>query len=485
MSVTEDHDSAGAADPQSLRLHPDRLFPAEPGTRQVARSIYQQVADDPIYSPHGHVPASLLADNQPFSDPAELFVTPDHYVTRLLHAHGITLDRLGVNTSDADPRDIWRLLCSHWHVFAGTVVRYWLENELQHVFGIDLQPSADTADTLYDQLTGQLTRPEFRPRALFDRFNIAVLATTDDPADTLAAHDQLANDPTFGGAVIPTFRADRYMTPSDPNWSTALDQLAAASNTECNSYTGMLAALRNRRQHFINHGATATDTGVPDAIAEPLTDTEAERLHQAGRNHTITTAEATAYRRNMTYRLAEMSADDGLVMQLHPDIIRNHHHPTWQRFGPETGHDLPGIGSFTTPLRRVLNDFGTDPNFRLVLFTTDETTYSREIAPLAGFYPSVYVGAPWWFLDTPTAITRFRAAATDSAGFTKTSGFIDDTRAFCSIPARHDMSRRIDAGYLANLVTTHQLDETEAHSIATNLAGRIPVNTFRLHQYTS
>lgn len=468
---------------RSLAPHPDRLLPADAGLRDLARSIYQQVADGPIYSPHGHVDPAIIAENRPFGNPAELLITPDHYVTRLIHAYGVGLDQLGVNNPDADPREIWRIFCEHWHVFAGTVVRYWFESELSEVFGITVQPSAETADDIYDQLTEQLAKPEFRPRELFERFNIAVLATTDDPASDLSAHQLLATDPDFNGAVVPTFRADRYMSPDVRGWKGFLDELAAAADVDTGSYAGLLEALRNRRAYFKDNGATATDSGMPDAYAVPLGEAEAERIHRAGLDGTVTAEESAAYRRNLLYQLAAMSAEDGLVMQLHADVVRNYDRASFEKYGPDTGHDLPGPATFTAGLRRVLNDFGRSETFRLVLFTTDETAFSQQIAPLAGFYPSVYVGAPWWFIDTPAAISRFRAAATDSAGFGKTSGFIDDTRAYCSIPARHDMSRRLDAGFLAGLVATHQLAEDEAHEIAADLAGRIPVNTFRLQKY--
>jgi glucuronate isomerase len=388
-----------------------------------------------------------------------------------------------VKNPDADPREIWRLFCSHWHVFAGTVVRYWFESELSEVFGITVQPSAETADEIYEQLAEQLAKPEFRPRELFDRFNIKVLATTDDPASDLAAHQKLAADPDFDGAVVPTFRADRYMAPNVPGWKGFLDELAQAAGIDTGSYAGLIEAFKARRAYFQENGATATDSGMADAYAEPLSEAEAERIHRAGLDGTVTAEEAVAYRRNLLYQLAAMSAEDGLVMQLHADVVRNYDEESFERFGPDTGHDLPGPSSFTRGLHRVLNDFGRSQTFRLALFTTDETAFSREIAPLAGFYPSVYVGAPWWFIDTPAAIARFRAAATDSAGFDKTTGFIDDTRAYCSIPARHDMSRRVDAGFLANLVATHQLAEDEAYEIAQDLVGRIPVSTFRLEKY--
>ena len=464
----------------ALNPHPDRLLPADPATRDVARRLYREVADAPIYSPHGHVEASMLLDDEPFGDPAELLITPDHYVTRLLHAVGVPLTDLGVGVADASGREIWRRLCEHWDVFLGTPVRYWYESEFSELFGLTDAPSPQTADALYDQLVDALGQPEFRPRALFDRFRIAVLATTDDPADDLSAHLALRDDPTFTGRVVPTFRADRYMNPLQTGWRDKLEDLSRASNIDTGSYSGMLDALRSRRAYFMAAGGTATDTGVIDAGSEPLSAADAERIHHEAILGPITQAEADAYRRNMLYRLAEMSADDGLVMQLHAGVIRNHHRPTFDAFGPDTGHDLPAVGGYTVPLTPILRDFGVNPAFRLVLFTVDETLFSREIAPLAGFYPSVYAGAPWWYLDSPAGIARYRSAVTDSAGFVKTSGFIDDTRAFCSIPARHDMSRRTDAGYLASLVVTHQLGEDDALGLARALVNDIPVATFRL-----
>ena len=468
----------------ALAPHPDRLFPVEPIERDLARRLHASVAQAPIYSPHGHIDAAMLADDTPFPDPAALLITPDHYVLRMLHAVGVPLDELGVpragSEATASGRSIWRRLCEHWDDFLGTPVRYWFETELTEVFGLTEQPSAGNADDLYDQLAETLAREEFRPRALLERFRIAVLATTDDPADDLAAHHALRDDPTFGASVIPTFRADRYMTPDEPTWTGRLDLLTSRSGIDCSTYGGLLDALRSRRQAFIAAGGTATDTGVPDAGSEPLDAADAERIHRSALMGPLTEDEATAYRRNMLYQLAAMSSEDGLVMQLHPGVIRNHHRPTFDAYGPDTGHDLPDVGSFTRPLTPILRDFGTNPVFRLVLFTVDETTFSREIAPLAGFYPSVYAGAPWWFLDTPAAILRYRQAVTDSAGFTKTSGFIDDTRAFCSIPARHDMSRRVDAAYLSSLVATHQLSEDDAFALAKRLVSDIPRATFRL-----
>lgn len=402
----------------ALSPHPDRLFPPDPTERAIARRLYSEVADAPIYSPHGHVDAAMLHANQSFPDPAALLITPDHYVTRMLHASGVPLEDLGLARngvpSTATGQDIWRVLCTHWDLFLGTPVRFWFES--------------------------------------------------------------------FPGRVVPTFRADRYLNPAEPTWVSALERLHEVSGIDCGSYVGLLDALRSRREYFLAHGATATDTGAPDAGSTPLSVEDAERLHRAGLNSSITADESVAYRRNMLYRFAEMAADDGLVMQLHPGVIRNHDRPTFDAFGPDTGHDLPDVTLFTRPLTPVLRDFGSNPKFRLVLFTVDETSFSREIAPLAGFYPSVYAGAPWWFLDSPAGIARYRSAITDSAGFSKTSGFIDDTRAFCSIPARHEMSRRCDAAFLASLVASHQVSEDDAAQLARDLVGRIPINTFRLER---
>jgi glucuronate isomerase len=475
-----------------VRPHPDRLLGIDASVRALARELYESVADAPIISPHGHVSPELLASNAPFPDPAALFVTPDHYVTRLLHSTGVPLERLGVPaaagqpTAEVDPagaatpREIWRTLCENWRLFAGTPVRYWFEDSLARVFDLERTPSAENADELYDHLAERLAQPQYRPRELLTRFNVEVLATTDDPADSLEHHAALTAMPDFPVRVIPTFRADAYMTPTRRDWREQLEKLSVVSGIDCGSYRGLVEALRNRREYFKAHGATATDAGVNDAWATPLSDQEAERIHKLGLDSALAAREAAAYRRNMLFQFGLMSAEDGLVMQLHAGVTRNHHAASAARFGRDTGHDIPAMTSFAEPLRTLLNAVGTSPNFRIVLFTTDETGFSREIAPLAGFYPSVFIGAPWWFLDAPAAVRRFRAAVTETAGFYKTSGFIDDTRALCSIPTRHDMSRRLDANYLAELVLDHQLAADEAHTIARALVGEIPRAVFRL-----
>jgi glucuronate isomerase len=469
--------------PSASPPDPDRLLPPDPGVRGVARRIHDHVRDLPIVSPHGHVDAHLLLDDAPFSDPATLLIAPDHYVFRLLHASGVPLVRLGVGRdalTEDEARAAWRLLCAHWTAFRGTPVRYWLEVALAEIFGVTERLSVETADAVYDQVADCLGRPEFRPRALFERFGIEVLATTDDPCDDLAAHAALGADPAWPGRVIPTFRPDRYLEPGSPGWVESVAALGRVSDIDTGSYVGFVAALENRRRYFIDHGAVSSDHAHVDVRTDPLDPAEADRIYRSAVRGMATTAEATAFRRHMLGEMARMSCDDGLVMTLHPAVRRNHHPATFEQFGPDTGNDIPVQAEFTRALAPMLERYGTHPSLHLVLFTVDETAFSREIAPLAGFYPSVYVGAPWWFLDAPDAIRRFRAAVTETVGFSRTSGFVDDTRAFCSIPARHDMSRRIDAGYLAGLVAEHRLDEDEALDTARALVVDNPRAVFKL-----
>ena len=467
----------------TLTVHGDRLLPAEPQVRIIARRLYEAVRELPIVSPHGHVDPRILVDDAPFADPASLLVQPDHYVTRLLHTAGVGLDRLGVKEGplpEERAREVWRQLCGNWHLLRGTPVRYWFDSELAEIFGIQERPSAENADALYDQIAEQLAAPDHRPRALLERFRIEVLATTDDPADDLEAHALLADDLDVSTRVVPTFRPDRYLEPASPGWADAVKRLGEAAGAEIGDYLGYVAALESRRRFFVERGAVSADHSHPDAVAAPLERADAERIFAAALAGQASEAEATAFRRHMLLEMARMSCDDGLVMTLHPAIRRNHHPDTFARFGADAGADIPVTAEFTDALRPLLGRYGTHPDFHLVLFTVDPDTYAREIAPLAGFYPSVYAGAPWWFLDSPAQIRRYQEAVTEVAGFSRMSGFIDDTRAFCSIPARHDMSRRLDAGFLAGLVAEHRLDEDEAHETLTTLVVDQPRKVFKL-----
>jgi glucuronate isomerase len=469
------------SEPQRARSQPtgrdaDRLLPVDAQTRAIARDLYARVAAAPIISPHGHVPASMLAQDQPFGDPAELFVAHDHYVTRVLHSGGVALEDLGVGGADVPPREVWRHLAENWHLFAGTASGYWLEDELATVLGVDLPLGPDTADQVYDAVRARLGDPAMRPRALFASFRLDVLATTDDPLDELADHDQLQRS---GMRVLPTFRPDAYLDPDAPAFAERVDALLAATGAP-RSFAGYLDALAERRAYFVAHGGVSADHGVLEPLTLDLDADEAARLFDAALAGTAGPRERAAFRAHMLLQMARMSVDDGLVMTVHAGVRRNHSTTTLRRFGPDTGHDIPVPTSWTEGLRPLLERFGLDDRLSLILFTVDETTFSRELAPLAGFYPTVRVGAPWWFLDAPHAMERFRAATTETAGFYRTSGFVDDTRAFLSIPVRHDTARRADAGYLARLVREGRLTLGAAERIADDLVGRIPRDAFRL-----
>ncbi|WP_430791419.1 glucuronate isomerase [Actinoplanes sp. G11-F43] len=465
----------------------NHLLPAEPIQRQIARELYAYAKDLPLISPHGHVDPVLLADDVPFPDPARLFVVPDHYVTRMLASQGIPPARLGVPSVDGsevetEGRAVWRLLAANWRLFRGTPSRLWTEKVLADVFGITARLGADTADEIYDELSARLAEPEYRPRALFTRFNIEVLATTESPLDELHAHAKLAADGWGGpgGRVITTFRPDNLVDPEWPGWAERVAELGALTGLDVGTYSGFLAALRSRRQAFIEAGATCSDHGHLTANTLVLTDAEAAVLYRKALGGGADPADAEAFRGHMLTEFARMSLDDGLVMQLHPGSVRNHNTALYERHGRDTGGDIPSATDYVHALRPLLDAHGTDPRLRIVLYTLDETAFSRELAPLAGGYPSLYLGAPWWFLDSPNALRRFRESVTETAGFYNTSGFVDDTRAFCSIPARHDVARRVDAGYLAKLVSEGTLPLDEAAETIADLAYHLPKRVFRL-----
>ena len=459
-----------------LRLHPDRLLPVDPDRRAIARRLLDTVSGMPLLSPHGHVDAGMLLADEPFRDPLDLLVTPDHYVTRLLHASGVDLRRLGVGTEldEAAARAGWREVCARWQVFAGTPVALWLTAELVELFGVQTRPSAETADAIWETVAAQLATDEFRPRALLARFGVEVLATTDDPASDLAAHRALAADPGVGTRVLPTFRPDRYLDPGRPGWADDVDRLGEAAGVDTGHYAGFVEALERRRGAFAAAGATAADHGPRDAGTASLTLEQATRVFRDARAGRHTTSDAVALSRHLLCEMGRMSSEDGLTMAVHPGVLRNHHRPTSAALGVDTGHDIPVRVEYTEALRPLLERYGTSPRLRLVLFTVDESAWSRELAPLAGFYPAVHLGAPWWYLDAPDAIRRARAAVTETAGISRLAGFVDDTRALCSIPARHDMARRLDAGWLAGLVAEHRLEEDEAFAAMTALVDEQP-----------
>ena len=467
----------------------DLLFAAEPRQRDIARELHALVRDQPLISPHGHVDPGILAEDRPFPDPAQLLIVPDHYVTRMLLSQGIPPARLGVPTRtgeavETDGRTIWRLFAANWHLFRGTPSRLWLERTFETVFDISTPLRPDTADDVYDAISERLGQPAYRPRALFERFNIEVLATTESPLDDLSRHAKLAADGWGGpgGRVITTFRPDDVVDMEFENWAGNVARLGEITGCDTGTYEGYLDALRARRQAFIAAGATSSDHGHPTARTAALSPAEAATVFDRGLRGEATVADAETFRAAMLVEFARMSVDDGLVMQLHPGAVRNHNKWLYATHGRDVGGDIPQATEYLHALTPLLDAFGNDPRLRLVLYTLDEYTFTRELAPLAGGYAAVYLGAPWWFLDSPEVLRRYREAVTESAGFYNTSGFVDDTRAFCSIPVRHDVARRVDAAYLARLVAEHRLSADEAAETIVDLAYHLPKKVFRLDE---
>jgi glucuronate isomerase len=467
----------------SLQLDPDRALPFPPEQRSLAREIYAETKDLPLICMHGHVEPEVFADDLPFADPAQMLIVPDHYVFRMLASQGIEPARLGVPRLDGGPvetdsRKIWRTFCENWKLFRGTPSRFWLEHELVEVFGVDLAPSAETADAIYDQIAASVAEQEFRPRALLDRFNIEVISTTDSATSDLRHHAKLAAD-GLGERILPTFRPDALAYLDRWTWRADVAELTKLSGIDTSTYEGFLDALRARRAAFVEAGARATDHGHLLADTTPMeTTTAGELFARVLGGAEPSQSEVDAFAANMLYQMAEMSCEDGLVMQIHPGVLRNHNADIFTTYGADKGYDIPIQTEFTRALGPMLDRFGTDPRFRVILFTVDETVYSRELAPIAGTYPSVRLGAPWWFLDSPEGMRRFREGAVETAGFYNTSGFVDDTRAFASIPARHDLFRRVDAGYLARLVLEHRLSLDEAVETAIDLTYHLPMESY-------
>lgn len=456
-----------------------RLFTGTAAEVALAGELFELVAELPIISPHGHVDPLLLVDNKPFENPAALFIYFDHYVTRLLHTQGYSLDQLGKG-ADTDPRAAWRIFCENWNVFAGTASGYWLSSTFELLFGIAETPSMANADKLYDHIASHLLEPEFLPRALFAKFNIEVLATTDDPIDDLRNHKILADDVTFTGKVIPTFRPDAYLDPRARNWAVNVEKLIhSAGFTEVN-YKNYISALENRREYFKQHGAISTDHGVYEPYTTVFASDKAELIFNAALANKASFADQREFAGHMLTEMARMSTVDGLVMTVHAGVFRNHNEETFTAYGADTGHDIPVAVEFTNNMHALLNAYGNHPNLTLILFCLDENVWNRELAPLAGFYPSVRVGAPWWFFDAPDSAMRFREKVTEIAGFYRGSGFIDDTRAFLSIPVRHEMARRVDSLYLARLVSAGRITVAQARVIAVDLVDRIPRAAFKL-----
>ena len=466
-------------------LHPDRLFPADPSTRSIAQRLYATIEHLPIISPHGHTQASWFAENTPFADPTTLFLLPDHYIYRMLYSQGdVTMEQLGIGTGTAekpvqDPRGIWRLFAERYFLFRGTPTRLWLDYVFQKLFGLEKRLSAETADHYYDTIATKLATPEFLPRSIYERAKLEVLATTDAATDGLSAHIAL-RESGWKGRIIPTFRPDACVDPEFAGFQENVTRLGTLYGEDAQNWSGYLNALRAARAFFKKQGATATDHGHASPRTAALSQAEASALFARVLTKDFTPAEADLFRAQMLTEMARMSVEDGLVMQIHPGSARNHNPAIFKKFGRDVGADIPQQTEYVSSLKPLLDQFGNEPRLTLILFTLDETTYSRELAPLAGHYPCLRLGPPWWFHDSPEGMMRFREQATETAGFYNTVGFNDDTRALLSIAARHDVARRIDCAFLARMVAEHRMDEDEAVEVAFDLTNGLVRRAYKL-----
>ena len=472
-----------------LILHPDRLFPTDPSVRPIARRLYEAVAGLPIISPHGHTDPRWFAQDQPFGNASELLLTPDHYVFRMLYSQGISLDTIGLvpkggEGSSVDPRAAWRILAENYTLFLGTPSRMWLDWVFAEAFGLTVQLEAASADLYYDTITDALATEAFRPRALYDRFNIEVITTTESPLDDLAHHAAILveNNTADGwkGRVLTAYRPDPVIDPQFDGFRDNLRKLSDLTGEDAFDYKGYLAAHRQRRAFFASMGATSTDHGHPTAATADLTDVEAQALFARVTADSVSDADAELFRAHMLTVMAGMSVEDGMVMQIHPGAYRNHNASLFTRFGRDRGADIPMATEYVHALRPLLSRYGNEANLTIILFTLDETSYARELAPLAGHYPALKLGPAWWFHDSPEGMRRFRRMCTETAGFYNTVGFNDDTRAFLSIPARHDVARRIDCGFLAELVMEHRLEDWEAAELAQDLTYNLAKAAYKL-----
>ena len=463
-----------------MLLDDDRLFPAEPGARKVARALYESVRNLPIVSPHGHTQAAWFATNAPFPDPATLFVQPDHYVFRMLYSQGVSLDDLAIGQSQIkDPRKVWHIFASHYYLFRGTPTRIWLDFAFQNLFGLTERLSETTADLYYDTIQEKLKSPEFLPRALFEGFKIELLSTTDSPLDDLAQHKAI-RESGWKGRIIPAFRPDQVVDPDYPGFLDSVAKLGEQNGEDTATWDGYLAALFKARARFKKLGCTSTDHGHPTAMTADLDLTDVEILFHKVLAGSTTEVDRELFRAQMLTEMAKMSVEDGLVMQIHPGSVRNHNAQIFSRYGRDMGADIPQSTNYVTALKPLLGRFGNEKNLTIILFTLDETSYSRELAPLAGHYPCLRLGPPWWFHDSPEGMMRFREQATETAGFYNTVGFNDDTRAFLSIPSRHDVARRVDCAFLGRLVAEHRLEQDEAFEVAHELTYGLVKKAYKL-----
>lgn len=463
----------------------NRYFSSDPAQNKVASELYATVKDLPLICPHGHVDPRLFSDpNYQFGSPVDLLIIPDHYIFRMMYSQGIPMEAMGIPRKDDQPVEtnhpkIWQLICDNWHVFRGTPTGIWIRDELADVFGITEKMNSVNAQAIYNAIDAKIKSPEFQPRQLFKSFNIEVLATTDTATDTLA-HHQAVLDSDWDGRIVPTFRPDAVVNIDTEGWADNISLLSDVSGITVSGYKSYIQAIEQRREFFKSMGATATDHAALTAYTEVLSDDEADIIFQRALMGAATEEDATRFTGHMLIEMARMSSEDGLVMQLHVGSYRNHNQQIFDGYGRDMGADIPIATEFTQNLKPLLDRYGNAEDLTLVLFNLDETTYSRELAPLAGHYPILRLGPPWWFFDSWMGMHRFLDAVVETAGIYNTAGFNDDTRAYPSIPTRHDVWRRVCADWLAGQVVRGFIDDQDATEMVRAMAYDLAKQTYKL-----
>ncbi|MBU0475221.1 MAG: glucuronate isomerase [Bacteroidetes bacterium] len=468
----------------TLKLHEDRFFDSDSAIRNAARELFEAVKNCPIISPHGHVDPSIFVENKPFPNPTELFISPDHYVFRMLYSQGISLEELDIPQRNGkrlgiDSRKVWQIFAENYFLFAGTPSGVWLNYEFIKVFGIEEKLNGNNAQKIYDLINDKLQSEEYLPRNLFKKLNIELLTTTDSATDNLEFHKKI-KDSGWDGRVIPCFRPDAVTNLLNPTWKDDIYELGKLTSLEITNYKIFITALEKRREYFKANGATSTDHGVISPLTHKLSERESEEIFSKALSGKVSVKDAELFTANMLMEMARMSCEDGLTMQIHAGSNRNHNNIIFEKYGLDKGCDIPQQTEYTNNLKELLNAYGNNPNFTVIVFTLDETNYSRELAPLAGHYPAMKLGPAWWFHDSIEGMTRYRHSVTETAGFYNTVGFNDDTRAFVSIPARHDVARRVDANFLGGLIAKHIIDLEEGKKIIKDLTYNLVKKAYKL-----
>ncbi len=449
--------------------HADRLFPADLSTRMLARRLYESVRGLPLVCSGVVADPSWFAENPALPDPAQVFVQSDRQVWAILRGHGVAPGQLGVADDGAsiagDPASVWKVFAANYHAFRGTPTRLWHDHAFSTLFGLNERLSADNSDRFYTRVAECLAKPEFRPRALFQRFNIELLSALATPFDSLDPY--LAARGSLKGRLVPTYCPDRLVDANNPGFITALDRFAELTSTDAWTWKGYLDAHRQRRAQFKSAGALAISQFALAARTADLPAEDAEKLFAKIVSRDFSPAEGDLFRAQMATEMARMSLDDGLVLQLHLDTPPVH--DPEQKVPPP----MPSVDGLLPLLQR----FRGEPGLRVVACQDGLSAQADELARLASEYACLFVSAGGSGGSEP--MRRFRAMSFQNAAFYKTLNALQGQR-FIALAALTDAIRRLDCAFLAEFVVAHRLDEDEAHAMAKDVAYGISKKVYHL-----